>query len=461
MRCLWELLGAHGIPSRRTLSDADADVCLNELTEATALGGGPEQLRGRSVLLAARNQLAAALALIELDGVARRLVLCPPGILEAHLPSIMEAAATDAIVTDGPVPTFIQCNVQSVECSPKLQPMLAGRSGNLKTEWVLLTSGTTASPKLVMHTLPTLSGAIIDGAQASSGVVWSTFYDIRRYGGLQIFLRAMLQGGSLVLSSPHESVGDFLIRLGIRGTTHISGTPSHWRRALMSTSTSAIAPRYVRLSGEIADQPILDRLRETYPGARVIHAFASTEAGVAFDVPDGLAGFPASLLGRQGPVEIKVLDESLRIRSARRAIRYLGNGLPPISDAQGFVDTGDLLELHRDRYYFVGRRDGVINVGGLKVHPEEVETVINSHLSVQMSRVKGQKNAFMGAIVAADVVPKAELIRENADHIMEGLKSEIVELCHQSLAPHKIPAVIRFVPSLNIMPSGKLARVSG
>ena len=171
-----------------------------------------------------------------------------------------------------------------------------------------------------------------------------------------------------------SSVSDFLIRLGIRGTTHISGTPSHWRRALMSTSTSAIAPRYVRLSGEIADQPILDRLRETYPGASVIHAFASTEAGVAFDVPDGLAGFPASLLGRQGPVEINVLDESLRIRSARRAIRYLGNGLPPISDAQGFVDTGDLLELHRDRYYFVGRRDGVINVGGLKVHPEEVET---------------------------------------------------------------------------------------
>jgi acyl-CoA synthetase (AMP-forming)/AMP-acid ligase II len=312
---------------------------------------------------------------------------------------------------------------------------------------------------LVMHTLTTLSGAITNGAQARPGVVWSTFYDIRRYGGLQIFLRAMLQGGSLVLSSPHESIGDFLVRLGIRGATHISGTPSHWRRALMSKSADAIAPKYVRLSGEVAEQAILDQLRDYYPGAHVAHAFASTEAGVGFDVPDGLAGFPASLIGHRGPVEMKVVDGSLRIRSARTAIRYVGNGLPSIFDAEGFVDTGDLLELDTNRYYFIGRRDGVINVGGLKVHPEEVEGVINGHLSVQMSRVRGQRNAFTGAIVAADVVVKSEFTQGNAIHAREDLKSEILELCRRTLAPHKIPAVINFVPTLDITPSGKLARI--
>jgi len=81
-----------------------------------------------------------------------------------------------------------------------------------------------------------------------------------------------------------------------------------------------MAPRYVRLSGEIADQAILDHLRAAYPHADVAHAFASTEAGVAFDVGDGLAGFPASLIDEpRAGVEMRVEDGSLRIRSSRIA----------------------------------------------------------------------------------------------------------------------------------------------
>ena len=99
-------------------------------------------------------------------------------------------------------------------------------------------------------------------------MVWGTFYDIRRYGGLQIFLRAALGDASLILSDADESVADFLARLGRDGVTHLTGTPSHWRRALMSPAIGKIAPRYVRLSGEIADQAVLDSLKARFPGCR-------------------------------------------------------------------------------------------------------------------------------------------------------------------------------------------------
>ena len=94
----------------------------------------------------------------------------------------------------------------------------------------------------------------------------------------------------------------------------------------MSPSIGKISPRYVRLSGEIADQAVLDSLRHTFPQASIGHAYASTEAGVAFEVSDGLAGFPASYVGevRDG-VELKVADGSLRIRSPRTASRYVGS----------------------------------------------------------------------------------------------------------------------------------------
>jgi acyl-CoA synthetase (AMP-forming)/AMP-acid ligase II len=458
LHTLWASLSESRYSTGRMLWGAETNVCLDDLKRASSVSGGPEQLRGRSVVLAMRDQLTAALALIELDGIARRLTLCPPDMLDALIPFIVEGVAADVILTDGSVPAGTQSSERVVVCSPNLQPSVADRSGTLQTEWILLTSGTTGLPKLVMHTLSTLSGAITDCVKTSSVVVWSTFYDIRRYGGLQIFLRAMLGGGSLVLSSAHERIGEVLVRLGKHGATHISGTPSHWRRALMSPSAGAIAPRYVRLSGEIADQPILDRLRNFYPAASVAHAFASTEAGVAFDVPDGLAGFPASLVGCRGPVEMKVVAGSLRIRSARTAICYLGAERLPIGDVQGFVDTGDLLELQRDRYFFVGRRDGVINVGGLKVYPEEVEAVINGHPSVQISRVKAQKSPLTGTIVAADVVAKPELSRGDPNNGLEVLRDEIVEVCHRGLASYKVPAIIHFVPFLSVAPSGKLTR---
>ena len=130
----------------------------------------------------------------------------------------------------------------------------------------------------------------------------------------------------------------------------------------------------------------------------------------------------------------------------------------PLADKDGFVDTGDMVELRGDRYYFVGRRDGVINVGGLKVHPEEVEAVINRHPSVRMSLVKARKNPFTGAVVVADVVVKSNWSRRRKRGAEE-LKNDILEICRRALAPHKVPATVRFVPSLNVAASGKLARL--
>src|SRR5207247_4068794 len=205
------------------------------------------------------------------------------------------------------------------------------------TEWVLLTSGTTGAPKLLVHSFARLSAHTAGTAPSlnahGADVLWGTFYDIRRYGGLQIFFRAVLGRGSFVLSGSGEPLSDYLVRLGAHGATHVSGTPSHWRRALMSPEAGAIAPSYIRLSGEIADQGILNALRSFYPQATIAHAFASTEAGVGFEVHDGLEGFPASMVGAPGDVQINVADGSLRIRSARNAVRYAGEEHSTLTDA--------------------------------------------------------------------------------------------------------------------------------
>jgi acyl-CoA synthetase (AMP-forming)/AMP-acid ligase II len=209
----------------------------------------------------------------------------------------------------------------------------------------------------------------------------------------------------------------------------------------------------VRLSGEIADQAVLDGLAQAFPNASVGHAYASTEAGVGFAVNDGREGFPSSLVGQGGSVEMKVVDGSLRIRSRRAAHAYVGKNAAALTDGDGFVDTGDMVELRGDRYYFVGRRGGIINIGGLKVHPEEIEAVINRHADVRMSRAKSRRSPITGSVVVADVI----LTAEGAGRA-KAIKDEILADCRASLASHKVPAVIRFVEALDVTPAGKLAR---
>ena len=457
-RSLWESLSAAGPPAGR-LHGPHALAALADLAHASSLGGRLEELRDRSVILTMKNQLRAALAMIELDGVARRMVLCPPDLAAEHLGAVVREAAADACVydADGAPPELPALHTR-IGARAQLAPLSGTRRSSRATEWILLTSGTTGAPKLVLHTLASLTSALDAAARPAPGtVVWSTFYDIRRYGGLQIFFRA-LHTGSLLLSDPAEPVIEFLARAAAAGVTHISGTPSHWRRALMSGAAGTITPRYVRLSGEIADQAVLDSLRATYAQATVAHAFASTEAGVGFEVRDGLAGFPATLLGAGGAVELAVSGETLRIRSAGTAQRYLGEAAEALRSPDGFVDTGDRLEERGGRYYFMGRRGGVINVGGLKVHPEEVEAVINAHPWVRMSLVRARRNAITGSVVAAEVVLAEEGDGRGERPPAEALTRELTDSCRRTLAPHKVPAMIRIVPSLEVSASGKLVR---
>lgn len=441
--------------ARTRISDGRTELDLATLRTGSCFSGDAARLAGRSVLLATESQVLAAAAMVELDGLVARLTVAPPDLKPEQIEPVLADAAVDVVVTD--LPSFPGAGAELARITAAVIPLAAPLERRTATEWVLATSGTSGRPKLVAHTMAGLTGAIertaSQGQGRDGGTTWATFYDIRRYGGLQILLRALVGGSDLLLSRPGEPLVEHLHRLGAGQVTSISGTPSHWRRVLMSAARDALAPSYIRLSGEIADQAVLDGLRVAFPSASIGHAYASTEAGVGFAVDDGLEGFPAPLLSGTGSVTMKVSEGSLRVRSPRTALRYLGQEAPALADRDGFVDTGDLVEQRGDRWFFVGRRGGIINVGGAKVNPEEVERAINSHPGVRMSLVKGRRNPLVGSLVVAEVVPA---VAEPAGE--EALRAEILAYCRARLDAHKVPALLRFVPSLPLTAGGKLSR---
>src|ERR1700730_1020095 len=86
----------------RTISDARQNVSLTHILEETCLVGRFGELSGRSVLLAVADQLISGIAMTEIDGVARRMLLCPPDLNADHVKTLIEDAEIDAVVTDQP-----------------------------------------------------------------------------------------------------------------------------------------------------------------------------------------------------------------------------------------------------------------------------------------------------------------------------------------------------------------------
>jgi acyl-coenzyme A synthetase/AMP-(fatty) acid ligase len=163
------------------------------------------------------------------------------------------------------------------------------------------------------------------------------------------------------------------------------------------------------------------------------------------------------VIGQHGDVSIKIHNGSLRIRSPGNAFEYIGSNEPSIRDETGFVDTGDIVELRNQRFYFLGRTNGVINVGGMKVHPEEVEGVINRHPKVSVSLVRPKKNPILGSVVVADVTLKSA-VDGGADEQIRELKQEIIKFCATQLPQHKVPVIINLVAELAPASTGKMVR---
>lgn len=323
--------------------------------------------------------------------------------------------------------------------------------GTTETAWLLTTSGTTGTPKIVAHTLAGLTRTVRKVATDRSAPVWGLTYEATRFAGLQVILQAICGGGTLVAVPGGISIGERLQSFCQLGVTHISATPTLWRQFLMHPESRRLAVQQVTLGGEIADQQLLDTLRSRFPDAHVTHIYASTETGVGFSVQDGREGFPKSwLVDPPGPFGLRIVDGMLWVRSGSTGESYLDGKFE--QDDDGYVNTLDRVAENDDRIIFLGRATGAVNVGGAKVFPEYVENLLNQNDTIALSHVAGRKNPFSGSILVAKVVPKTWPDDEAA------YKKEILRYCGQMLPPEAVPAVITLVREIDVNASGKLTR---
>jgi acyl-coenzyme A synthetase/AMP-(fatty) acid ligase len=312
------------------------------------------------------------------------------------------------------------------------------------------TSGTTGLPKLAIHRVDTLLRRVVTPA-GGADVRWLLTYNPATFAGLQVILTAVI-GGSTLLCADDGRLADLFDVAARHRPTHVSGTPTFWRALLLAVdrASSTLPLKQITIGGEAVEQELLDRLAAAFPTARIVHIYASTEAGALFAVTDRRSGFPARWLdeGVEG-ISLRIRDGALEVISPRAMSGYADDRRPPLSD-DGWLMTGDLVELRADRVHFCGRVDAMINVGGAKVIPEEVERVLMELPFVREVRVFGKANPIVGALVNADIVL--------ADESIADPRSAILRHASARLDSHKVPRVLNFVSAIAVNASGKKTR---
>ena len=413
-----------------------------------ALGRVPfKTWQGKRVALGDMPVVELVATLIFLDGLAEAILLLPNEDDVQTRSTRLTQAKIDVVLEHDGFEFLKSLEMASVAAISSTSPNVDERPAPVETTWLLATSGTTGTPKLIPHTFASLTRSM-SARSIGDNYVWGSLYSLRRFAGLQVFLQSWMCGTPLVLNDEGADLTAVLGRFIAIGCNALSATPSMWRKLAMHPLFDRLNLKQITLGGEIVDQVILDILTKRFPTARITHIYASTEAGVGFAVRDVKSGFPVAYL------DSPPSGVAMRVDGQGHLCFHLVD--PPLkANANStWIDSGDVVEIHAGRVRFLGRANGSINVGGNKVMPEEIESVIKELPEVAFVQVRARKSAMLGSLVEAAITPMPGTVMDAA------FKKKVTIYCRARLDGFKVPAFIVAADGIQLTASGKLSRMT-
>lgn len=317
------------------------------------------------------------------------------------------------------------------------QKELISKLSNSPENWkiTMFTSGTTGIPKKVSHDFKSIT-RFVKVSERNEKSVWGFAYNPTHMAGIQVFFQALLNG-NFILRLFGLDTKDIYTEITNNGITHISATPTFYRLLLPCNETF---PSVVRITsgGEKFNEKTFKQLNEIFPNAKITNVYASTEAGTLFASQNDIFNVRPEYESL-----IHIENNELLIHSS-----LMGRTETNIDE---WYNTGDVIEIVSKnplKFRFVNRKSEMINVGGYKVNPLEVEEAILTLSGINNVRVYPKQNSVLGNIICCEVVANSNQITESS--IRTFLQSKIQEF--------KIPRIIRFVEELSTTRTGKLKR---
>jgi acyl-CoA synthetase (AMP-forming)/AMP-acid ligase II len=302
---------------------------------------------------------------------------------------------------------------------------------------VLFSSGSTGKNKAVVHDLDRLLQKFMTPRHCYRTLV---FLQLDHIGGLNTLFYTLANSGTVVVAAGRmpsqvcKAIARHRVEL-------LPTSPTFLNLLLLSEEHvrhDLSALQLITYGTEPMPEATLRRVEAAFPNVRLLQTYGLSEVGILRSQSRG----PGSLWVRVGGegYETKIVDGRLWIRAKSAMLGYLN--APNPFDAEGFFDTGDLVERDGEWLRILGRKSEVINVGGNKVFPTEVENTLLDLENVEDVVVRGESNPLTGQAVVAAV----RLAREESP---AAFKTRMRLFCRDRLAAYKIPVKVQFTETLH------------
>ncbi len=445
-----KLLAQWSAWGRRTALLAGAEsVSYAELAEET---------RKRAAQLAAQIKAGTVVALtgdFSRGNVAtlfalalRKAVIVPiANPASADLAERLRVSAAQFVVEGGAAKLVLQPGPGGEPPPLVLEMRAAGQAG-----LILFSSGSTGQPKAMLHDFDRLlAGYPLRAARDLRLLLFLLFDHI---GGMDCLLRGITSGTTFVIVSDRRP-DEVSAAIALHEVEVLPASPTFLNLLLLAECHLRFDLRSLKTIGfgaEPMPEALLARLKAAFPQVLFQQKFGTSETN-AIRVRNRADGSLFMAIDDPG-VEWKVVDGELWLRSRARIVGYLNAGMARFTE-DGWFRTGDLVEEDGAGYFRVaGRLQEMINVGGEKVLPTEVEGVLMAHPAVRACVVRGEPHPLTGQQVRAEIMADPAAAADPAK-----LRSVLRQHCRERLAAYKVPSRIVLVDQLDAGERFKLRRL--
>ena len=306
---------------------------------------------------------------------------------------------------------------------------------------VLFSSGTSGEPKGMLHNLDALLGRYKNLSARKDHSLLLLLID--HIGGLDSAFRCLFSGSTLVVPETRspEAAG---LAIASHQVNVLPASPTFLNLMLLSGATQKhdlSSVEIIAYGAEAMPQKVLSRLAKAFPNAQLQQKFGTSETG-AIRIKS-INNESLFFRNEDSDAQWKIVEEELWLKTPSRVLGYLNaddGGL----EADGWYRTGDLVETDdHDNLRIIGRASAVINVGGQKVHPSEVEAILNEIEGIEAVSIYGMAAPITGSTVACEIVV-------SGDEGSRTWKRTIRNHCRGKLAPWKIPSSVKIVDSISV-----------
>jgi acyl-coenzyme A synthetase/AMP-(fatty) acid ligase len=297
---------------------------------------------------------------------------------------------------------------------------------------VLFSSGTTGRSKASVLDFDKVIGRYGDPKRSRRIL---SFLSLDHIGGVNTLLHTLSQGGAVITVAQRTPDAVFAA-IAAHGVHVLPTTPTFLSMVLISGAHERYSTQSLELityGTEPMPLQTLQRLRAALPSVRLKQTYGLSELGILPTQSKSDDTFWVKL-GNNAGFEHKIVDEVLWVRSEMAMLGYLNAPAP--FDSEGFFNTQDVVEADGEYVHILGRRTEIINVGGEKVYPSEVENVLMEIPNIAEASVTGRVSPVVGMVVKATV----RLVESENER---AVCRRVRQYCHQRLEPFKVPVVIK------------------